>query len=478
MAKTLLDKTLKKVIREMTPDGNSNSSFTPNPESNGLGDPNCPICGGHGYLRRDLPVGHPDFGKIVACQCRRKEITDQIRSRLYAVSNLDELAHLNFDTFQPRGQKGIGQAQAQSLEWAYNQAKLFASHLNGWIFFSGPYGCGKTHLAAAIANFTVQMGVPTLFLTVPDLLDSLRFAYESPDTTFEDRFLEIRQVALLILDDFGTQNSTPWAQEKLFQIINYRYINKLPMVITSNMNLDSIEPRIRSRLQDPSLVSMVRISAPDFRRPSDDTGHSDISSLDMLSKRTFANFSQRTSENLSREQRDSLEKAIKDATAFAKNPSGWLVITGQYGCGKTHLAAAIANSLAEMGTPPLVVMVPDLLDHLRSTFSPNSTTSYDRLFDEVKLSPVLILDDLGSQSTTPWAKEKLFQLLNYRYNLELPTVITIAIDTLAGLDERVSTRLRDGRLCNMATLLVPAYAGAAGRTAPPHHERTRKKANI
>ena len=460
------------MIRETTPAENSTNSSKPENVNTGLGDPACPNCHGSGYLRRDLPLGHPDFGKITACTCRRKDITAQVRDRLYSISNLDELSHLNFDTFSPRGRKGIGQAQAQSIEWAYNQARLFASHLGSWIFFSGSYGCGKTHLAAAIANFTVQMGVPTLFLTVPDLLDSLRFAYESSDTSFEDRFLEIRQIALLVLDDFGTQNSTGWAQEKLFQIINYRYINKLPMVITSNMSIESIEPRIRSRLLDPTLVTIVRISAPDYRRPSDDTGHSEISSLDLLSKRTFANFTQRNEEPLNRDQRNSLDKAIKEALAFAKNPNGWLVFTGPYGSGKTHLAAAIANNLAEQGNPPLVVMVPDLLDHLRATFSPNSSISYDRLFDEVKVSHVLILDDLGAQSTTPWAKEKLFQLLNYRYNLELPTVITIAIDTLNQLDERISTRLRDDRLCTMASLEVPPFAGAI----PRKDRTTRKKA--
>ena len=63
------------------------------------------------------------------------------------------------------------------------------------------------------------MGVPTLFLTVPDLLDTLRFAYNDEDTTFEERFDEIRNAKLLVLDDFGTQNATGWAQEKLFQII-------------------------------------------------------------------------------------------------------------------------------------------------------------------------------------------------------------------------------------------------------------------
>ena len=105
------------------------------------------------------------------------------------------------------------------------------------------------------------MGVPTLFLTVPDLLDTLRFAYDSEDTTFEQRFDEIRNAPLLVLDDFGTQNATAWAQEKLFQIINYRYINKLPLVVTTNLTWTRSKPRIRSRLADPELVS----DCPDHR---------------------------------------------------------------------------------------------------------------------------------------------------------------------------------------------------------------------
>ncbi len=124
---------------------------------------------------------------------------------------------------------------------AFNQARHYAQSLNGWLLLQGGYGCGKTHLAAAIANYAVGMGVPTLFLTVPDLLDTLRFAYNAEDTTFEERFDEIRNAKLLVLDDFGTQNATGWAQEKLFQIVNYRYINKLPTVVTTNLLLDEIE---------------------------------------------------------------------------------------------------------------------------------------------------------------------------------------------------------------------------------------------
>ncbi len=159
----------------------------------------------------------------------------------------------------------------------------------------------------------------------------------------------------------------------------------------------------------------------------------------------------------------SLEKAVKAATTFAAKPRGWLVLTGPYGSGKTHLAAAIANSLANGGTPPLFIMIPDLLDHLRATFSPNSTVSYDHRFDEIRTAPVLILDDLGAQSTSPWAREKLHQLFNYRYSAELPTVITVAVDMLESIDERLRVRLLDERLCTICTITAPAYHGGRGK---------------
>ena len=64
----------------------------------------------------------------------------------------------------------------------------------------------------------------------------------------------------------------------------------------------------------------------------------------------------------------------------------------------------------------MFVVVPDLLDHLRATFSPTSTVSYDRRFEEIRTTPLLVLDDLGTQAMTPWAREKLYQLFNHRYN--------------------------------------------------------------
>ena len=437
-----------------------------------LGDPNCPNCRGLGFYRLDVPLGHPEFGKVHLCECRQSQVNLQARERLFVLSHLNELSHLTFDNFQSRGRVGLWPQQAESLEQAYNQSQQFAATLNGWLLFQGGYGSGKTHLAAAIANFAVSLGVPTLFITVPDLLDSLRFAYNSSETTFEQRFDEIRSAQLLVLDDFGTQNATEWAQEKLFQIINFRYINRLPMVITTNLLDQDIEERINSRLNDPELVTRVKILAPDFRDPTGDIGHHKLSSLDLLHKCTFANFDLRKEEELEKDELQSLEKAFTACQKYAQKPRGWLLIIGPYGCGKTHLAAAIANYRADNNAPPLFVVVPDLMDHLRATFNPNSTISLDRRFEEVRNAPLLILDDLGTQSSSPWVKEKLYQLFNFRYNAELPTVITSAAG-LEEMDPRLRSRILDKRLCTIHAITAPAYTGRSN-PASSTNKRNRK----
>jgi DNA replication protein DnaC len=131
---------------------------------------------------------------------------------------------------------------------------------------------------------------------------------------------------------------------------------------------------------------------------------------------------------------------------------------GSYGSGKTHLAASIGNFRVGVGETPMFVVVPDLLDHLRATFSPHSSISYDHLFEEVRTASMLILDDLGTQSATPWAKEKLYQIMNFRYNAELPTVITTSLK-LDEIDPRLRSRMTDTRICNIFAILVPSFRG-------------------
>ncbi|MCC6148273.1 MAG: ATP-binding protein [Anaerolineaceae bacterium] len=466
-----IGKTLKKIetiTSKATPPTSSNTKA--GGASTGSGDPNCPICGGVGFVRQDLPIDHPDFGKLQICACRQKSAIQSIQNRLYRLSNLDAYKSMTFESFLPGGRGQLSSEQSQSLETALQISRQYAQHLEDWLLLLGPYGCGKTHLASAIANFAVSLAVPTLFLTVPDLLDWLRYAYGATDVSFEQRFEEIRNIRLLVLDDLGTQNTTAWAQEKLFQILNYRYVNHLSTVLTTNQELKEIDPRISSRLQDPALVTRLQIAAPDFRRAAQDSAHPALSSLHLHIEQTFGSFGLREREKLTPEEHQNIEKAFRAAHEFSEDPKGWLVLLGKYSVGKTHLAAAIGNYRHSLGEATLFVVVPDLLDHLRATFNPNSTISYDNMFEEIRTARLLILDDLGTQSTTPWAKEKLYQIFNYRYNARLATVITSS-SSMEDLDPRISSRMYDRRLCRIFLVDIPPYRSGA---VPSEKRRTRK----
>ncbi len=413
---------------------------------------NCPICKGAGVIHPLLPSGKPDFSRVVPCRCTRKEAAQERQTRLHRYSNLGLLTRFTFDGLESQGRSGNLQNQEQ-FRRAFEAAKAFAAEPRGWLVLTGPSGCGKTHLAAAIANERVRCGCPAFYITVSDLLDHLRSAF-NPDSEvpYDEFFDQVRNAPLLILDDLGVQTGTPWAREKLDQLLTHRFNSELPTVIVTIVLVEELEERLYTRLTDSRLCQVYVLEG---KEPSLEYNWGP--EFEAQKRMTFANFDYKRI-NLPLEQRENLEKAFHTAFSFAQSPEGWLVLQGINGCGKTHLAAAIVNYRYQAGKPALFVVVPEFLDHLRYTFSPESKISYDQLFEKVKTAPLLVLDDFGEQSTTPWAQEKLYQVINYRYNAQLPTVIT-TVCSLDEIESRIGSRLIDYHISIFFTITVPDFRG-------------------
>jgi DNA replication protein DnaC len=279
-------------------------------------------------------------------------------------------------------------------------------------------------------------------------------------------FETVRTHPLLILDDLGTQAATPWAQEKLFQLLNARYNQQLPTILTSNRPLSELDERLRVRVTDPDLSRVCWVQPP---RSLVLQRLGTIPPL--IANMTFESF-EPDRPGLSREQADRLGKAFEAAERFAAKPEGWLMLQGPVGCGKTHLAGAVANRCG--GT---FITVPELLDHLRSTYGPDSTVTYDEMFETIRTAPLLVLDDLGSQSGTAWAQEKLYQLFNYRYNFNLATVVTTNLP-LDALEPRLASRLGVAVVCSVYAddyrwLSTPSRRAA--RAASPRDSTPRRR---
>ncbi len=427
--------------------------------------PVCPRCKGAKFVHPRLGNGQPDYNRLVPCRCSRQSLEDTRVERMQSYSNLGALSRLTFDKLVPEG-KSHDQANQERFLRAFRAATAFAANPEGWLVFTGPSNSGKTHLGAAIAGRRTSEGHRAMFVSAADLLDHLRSTFSpGSDVSYDQLFLQLKETPLLVLDDLGGQSSTPWAEERLMQLIDHRFVGRLPTVfnVAAGVSLDDLKEKWQTRLTDPSLSQVYQLEV----RHSSVADGSGTMNLELLKNMTFERFDYKRI-NLPPEQRQNLEHAYRIAQGYAETPDGWLVLQGENGCGKTHLAAAIANHRMSKGQPVSFVFVPDFLDHLRSTYAPDSKVTYDEMFEQVKNTPLLILDDYGEHAASAWAQEKLYQLINHRYNARLPMVVT----TCCSLDEietRVGSRLADTQLSLVFAIIAPDYRAdrSAARTATP-----------
>ena len=230
---------------------------------------------------RDVPIGHQQFGMAIPCRCKREEIKAKRAKLLAERSGLSkaEFSEYRFDNFDPqriRAASGSNEIARGELALIKKMCQNYAANPDGWIVLCGDVGNGKTHLATAIAIECMEKNMSVYCASVPILLDMLKAGFHSDvdGDRSEDRAKELATCDLLVLDDLGAEKTSDWTTERLFTIMNERWTNQLPMVVTTNLNLyepSDLSPRILSRLTDGMYASdggwsrVVWMPGKDFR---------------------------------------------------------------------------------------------------------------------------------------------------------------------------------------------------------------------
>ncbi len=404
---------------------------------------------------------------VIPCSCQAT--IDNARSQLRTYSQLGHLERMTFDALIPEGRSG--RADEALFRAATETAKEFASEPSGWLVLEGSTGSGKTHLAAATVNAIIDRGSPAKYVSALDIPDLLRNERFEDDDAGGDTFVYLLDAPILVIDDLGAQQATNWVDSKIDQLLTHRFNGRLPTIIVLVKPVSAMPERIALKLDDPSLSRVRQLTS---RSEANGSKRVNIPTT-MLERMTFESFNPDGAQSAKPDERASLEMAQTAARDFAENPERWLYLHGPTGVGKTHLAVAIATVRAQKGDSITLWSVPDLLDNLRHTFSnPNESTFY-ALFDSVRNSELLILDDFGTQQMTDWALEKLYQLISHRHDRLLPTVITSQYILWEGADssnlrqvrgkfqwESIRSRLNDSSVVTERLMAAPDYRNRGG----------------
>jgi DNA replication protein DnaC len=155
------------------------------------------------------------------------------------------------------------QRMPKAYDIALGYVEEFDSNDGQGLLFTGDVGTGKTHLAAAIAGEIIRKYSATVeFVSYVEVLADIRAAFSAH--SYEAHRLEerMRKAQLLVIDDLGKEKSSTFTNEFIYRVVNGRYKDKLPLIITSNYGAETLSERLDystfSRIVDQCKVVEMR----------------------------------------------------------------------------------------------------------------------------------------------------------------------------------------------------------------------------
>ncbi|WAM36573.1 ATP-binding protein [Caldicellulosiruptor acetigenus] len=217
----------------------------------------CPLCGSRLWTEVEI------FGLIrklpCACGCQKQEYEkhqqlQKIREKALRLERLRNFSLMDrkfesctFENFK------IDSENEQFYRLARNYCEQFEEmkRQNVGLLFYGPSGTGKTFLAFCIANYLIERFYPVIAVSTIGFLAKLKQLYSSSSGEMEIEVLNnFKNADLIVLDDMGAESSTGWAVEKLYMLVDMRYRDEKPLIVTTNYNLEELKEKLGIRIFD------------------------------------------------------------------------------------------------------------------------------------------------------------------------------------------------------------------------------------
>jgi DNA replication protein DnaC len=221
------------------------------PESNCI--PGCPICGGIGYVRLDLPVHDPNFGKIQRCPNAKMLDIERRQSDPRIGLTVDEVRNLTWESIMPS-------SPVYDFVGTIREA---VKNRSGFILLVGPPGRGKTLMLKVTVAVAIHAEYDAAYANMSEILDDLRRSFDanSSGTELASRMDWWMRQDVLAIDEYDKVNSTPWAQERIHLVMDTRYRKALygEGVTVVAANSEPKDDYLISRFNDARVGKIIRL---------------------------------------------------------------------------------------------------------------------------------------------------------------------------------------------------------------------------
>ena len=217
----------------------------------------CKKCNDTGYI---IVTDDKGYEHAERCDCgylkaQKIELQKKFSNVPEAYKDVRLRTHFHKDYYSD--QKTIDTAIKTVEYWRDNYQRMLADGM-GLYIYSDTKGSGKTLLAAGIANdLLYEHDVPLRFATATQIIQEIKSTWDKDNPATESRLInQLCTIKVLVIDDLGTERYVDWIAERMYHIVNERYVNQLVTIYTSNSPYDRLiyDDRIRNRILERSIM--------------------------------------------------------------------------------------------------------------------------------------------------------------------------------------------------------------------------------